>query len=417
MAHRNGHSQRDAQLRAAAETRLSGAPAPAAQHSAQELLHELQVHQIELEMQNEALRKAQIALEESRDRYVNLYEFAPVGYLTLTDKGLIAEANLTAAGMLGIERGKLLQRRFSSFVAAEDHSRFQIAFAGALRLGERHASELLLRHGSGPFFPVHLDCLCATDGEESKVLRVTLTDVSELKRAEEDIRQVNERLEAASRELESFSYSVSHDLRAPLRALNGFSQILAEEYADRLDEAGLQHLQRIRAASDRLGRLIDDMIDLSRINRQDIRKVDVNLSALAEEVFAELHAKQPLRRVAWRVAPDLAARADPQLAKLLLDNLLSNAWKFTAEQAEAQIELGRAHISGEEAFFVKDNGAGFDMGYAGKLFKPFQRLHSAERFEGTGIGLAIVHRIAQRHGGRVWAEGSPGKGATFWFAL
>ncbi len=406
------------QLRTEAEARLVDTkPSAAPKRSAEELLHELQVHQIELEMQNEELRRAQVALEESRDRYVDLYEFAPVGYLTLSDTGQIEAANLTAAALLGVERRKLLKKRFSTLVAPEDRDRFHNFFAGPLRQEARQTCELLLQRGDDSVFPVHLDCLRVTRPGAAPVERITLTDVSELRRAETAMRRLNETLETSNRELESFSYSVSHDLRAPLRAINGFSQVLAEEYTGRLDEEGLHYLARIRAASERMGELIDDMIDLARISRQDLTRRDVNLSALAHTILAELRERQPQRNVAWSVAPNLAARADPVLIKALLDNLLCNAWKFTAERTDARIEFGHGLTDGEEAFYVRDNGAGFDMAFAGKLFKPFQRLHDGERFEGTGIGLAIVQRIVRRHGGRVWAEGGPGQGATFWFTL
>ncbi|MBZ0132787.1 MAG: PAS domain S-box protein [Rhodocyclaceae bacterium] len=404
-------------LRASAEAQLKSVPTPAASGSPQELLHELQVHQIELEMQNEELRRTQIALEESRDRYVDLYEFAPIGYLTLSDKGLITQANMTVADLLGVARGKLLQRRFSTLVAPEDRDRFHRLFVSGMQHENRQAYDLKLVRGDGSIFPAHLDCLSVAAAGAAPVKRVTLTDISELKLAEAAILKLNETLAASNQELESFSYSVSHDLRAPLRALNGFSQVLAEDYADKLDEGGLHYLGRIRAASERMGILIDDMIDLARISRQELHRVEVNLSTLAEEILAELQEHQPLRAVSWSVSPNLLVSADPVLMKALLGNLLHNAWKFTAECPEARIEFGRALTADGAAFYVRDNGAGFDMTFADKLFKPFQRLHGVERFEGTGIGLAISLRIVRRHGGRVWAEGSPGQGATFWFTL
>jgi len=256
----------------------------------------------------------------------------------------------------------------------------------------------------------------------------TYTDVTEQEQAQQAIREINDTLErrvrertaelaASNQELESFSYSVSHDLRAPLRALNGFSHLLEEEYAHRIDANGLNYLARIRAASQRMGELIDNLLDLARVSRQELKRVRVDLSALANEIREALEEQAPERKVDWRIDSGLAVRADPVLAKALLENLLRNAWKFTAECEEARIEFGATAQHGETVYCVRDNGAGFEMAYADKLFKPFQRLHDAKRFEGTGIGLAIVHRVLRRHGGRIWAEGAPGEGAAFFFTL
>jgi len=256
----------------------------------------------------------------------------------------------------------------------------------------------------------------------------TYTDVTEQEQAQQAIRELNEslerrvqertaELEASNRELEAFSYSVSHDLRAPLRALHGFSYMLEEEYRSRLDENGLDYLRRIQAASARMGDLIDDLIEMARISRQDLTRVSVNLTALASSIRQTIEEQQADRSIDWRIAQGLNAHADPVLANALLENLLRNAWKFSSERADACIEFSAYRDNGETVFTVKDNGVGFEMTYADKLFKPFQRLHDAKQFEGTGIGLAIVQRIVRRHGGRVWAESQPGQGAAFYFTL
>jgi len=224
-------------------------------------------------------------------------------------------------------------------------------------------------------------------------------------------------LEAINRELESFSYSVSHDLRAPLRGIFGFSQALQEDFGDRLDDAGRALLERIKAASQRMARLIDDMLGLSRVTRAEMKPERVDLSALCGEIVAELRKAAPARRVDAIVAPDVWAEGDAHLLRVLLQNLLDNAFKFTSRKDSARIEFGRQSAESETVFFVRDNGAGFEMQYAGKMFGPFQRLHSMKEFEGTGIGLATVQRIVNRHGGRVWAEGRLGEGATFYFTL
>jgi light-regulated signal transduction histidine kinase (bacteriophytochrome) len=224
-------------------------------------------------------------------------------------------------------------------------------------------------------------------------------------------------LEAANRELEAFAYSVSHDLRAPLRALDGFSDELLRCYAERLDDKGRHYLRRLRSGTQRMGQLIDDLLLLSRLNRGAMRRERVDLTALAGAVAAELRQREPGRRVAFAIEPGLAAVGDAALLRVALENLLGNAWKFTSKKPSAAIAVGRGDCEGDPAFFVRDDGAGFDMAHAAKLFGAFQRLHTEREFPGNGIGLATVQRVVRRHGGRVWAEGSPGRGATFHFTL
>jgi signal transduction histidine kinase len=233
----------------------------------------------------------------------------------------------------------------------------------------------------------------------------------------EDLNEKTAALQAANKELEAFSYSVSHDLRAPLRGIDGFSQALLEDYHGKLDDDGRHYLQRIRSGAQRMGQLIDDMLKLSRVTRGEMRVEPVNLSALAQEIAGELVHHEPGRRAACTIAPEIVASGDARLLRIMLENLLGNAWKFTAKQPEAQIEFGRTQQDGKAVYFVRDNGAGFDMTYASRLFGAFQRLHTSEEFPGTGIGLATVQRIVHRHGGRIWAESEVGAGATFFFTL
>ena len=271
-------------------------------------------------------------------------------------------------------------------------------------------------------FPVH--------DASGNVIRVAgiAEDVTEQRVAQAELQRHREHLEdlveertsalqALNRELEAFSYSVSHDLRAPLRAIDGFSQALLEDYGERLDETALDYLKRVRAAAQRMGELIDDLLQLSRVTRAEMKSGPVDISALAQEVVATVRGHEPGRAVEVTVAPGLRAQGDAPLLRIALENLLGNAWKFTSRKDKAKIDVGYTSIDGSSAFFVRDNGAGFDMQYAGKLFGAFQRLHPREQFEGTGVGLATVQRIINRHGGQVWAQAAPDKGATFFFTL
>jgi len=224
-------------------------------------------------------------------------------------------------------------------------------------------------------------------------------------------------LQAANSELDAFAYSVSHDLRAPLRSIDGFSQVLLEDNAAQLGDAGRDSLQRVRAASQRMATLIDDLLKLARVTRAEMRTEQVDLSGMAREVVAEIERTAADRQVEFVIAPGLEAQGDSRLLRVVLDNLLRNGWKYTGKRPQPRVEFTAINENGGRVFVIKDNGAGFDMRYADKLFGVFQRLHSAAEFEGTGVGLATVRRIIARHGGRIWAEGAVDQGATFYFTL
>ena len=242
-------------------------------------------------------------------------------------------------------------------------------------------------------------------------------DISDRKRAEAAVLRAREAAEAANGELEAFSYSVAHDLRAPLRAVDGFGHALLEDYGEKLDDEGRRHLQRMREAAKNMGRLIDSLLELGRVTKIGLRSQQVDLSELARASAQRLRESQPNRDVAFVIGEGFTERGDPALLGAALENLLSNAWKFTRNRQDARIEFGLVREGVERAYFVRDNGAGFDMAFASKLFGVFQRLHTPREFEGTGVGLVTVQRIVRRHGGRVWAEGKVGEGACFHFTL
>jgi light-regulated signal transduction histidine kinase (bacteriophytochrome) len=269
--------------------------------------------------------------------------------------------------------------------------------------------------------------------QQAELLADLRSEIAERQQAQQQAQSLNKglrqailELKAVNHELEAFSYSVSHDLRAPLRSIDGFSQALLEDYDTQLDGPGQDFLRRIRAATQRMGNLIDDLLTLSRVTRTSIKMESVNLSQIASDIASELQQSQPERQVAFEIEPDLQVRGDAHLLQVVLENLLNNAWKFTSKNPQAKIELGSIDSAertlldrdnGIPTYFVKDDGVGFDLAYVDKLFSPFQRLHGMQDFPGNGIGLATVQRIIHRHGGRVWADGGLGEGATFYFTL
>jgi len=365
-------------------------------------------------------KRAEQALRASEERFRILAVTANDAILSADSHGNITYFNPGAERIFGYTTEEVSGRPLTTLMP----ERFQEAHrAGLARyLTTREARvigrtvELAGRRKDGTEFPLELSLAAWNQGLDVAFTAI-IRDITSRKEGEERLRRYATQLEAANKELEAFSYSVSHDLRAPLRSLDGFSQALLEDYHDRLDDTGRDFLQRVRAASQRMGTLIDDLLSLSRVTRGDLQVEKVDLSALATALAAELQRSDPQRDVRFAIAPDLVARGDPGLMRLVLQNLLGNAWKFTGKRSPAHVEVGSMAHDGRRAFFVQDDGAGFDMAYAAKLFGAFQRLHASDEFPGSGIGLATVQRIIHRHGGQVWAEGTPGRGATFYFTL
>ncbi len=372
-------------------------------------------------------RQAEEALREREASFRFLFANNPMPmWVYDAETRRFLEVNAAAVAHYGYSREEFLRMRIDDIRPPEDVPRL-LEVVRQSADGLKHSGEWRHRLKDGRIIDVEIVSHRLVFAGRPAAL-VVAHDVTERKRAERELRaltaelerRVAERtsqLELANKELEAFSYSVSHDLRAPLRSIDGFSQALLEDYADRLDPQGQEYLRRARAASQRMAELIDDLLNLARVARADLRREPVDLSAMARAIAGELQRSQPERRAAFVIADGLVASGDPRLLRVALVNLLGNAWKFTGKQPEARIEFGRTHRDGEPAYFVRDDGAGFDMAYVGKLFGPFQRLHGAAEFEGTGIGLATVQRIVHRHGGRVWAEGAVGRGATFYFTL
>lgn len=373
-------------------------------------------------------RRVADALQQSEERYRLLTESALTGVYLIQD-GRFKYVNPALASIFGYHMEEIIGKLGpEDLTAPDDRDRvtenIRKRVAGETK-DIRYSFCGLRKDGAPVDVEVHG---VQVEYEGQPAIIGTLLDITERKRQEEEIHRLNEELEqrvinrtaqlqAANKELEAFAYSVSHDLRAPLRAIDGFGQALLEDCADQLEDLGRTYLERIRANTQRMGDLIDALLSLSRITRAEMRHEGVDLSALAHRRVVELKGRDAQRKVEFEVESRLMVEGDARLLQIMMENLLDNAWKFTAEQPVARIEFGMTERDGEAIYFVRDNGVGFDMAYADKLFGAFQRLHSMNDFPGTGIGLATVQRIIRRHGGRVWADAAPDEGAAFFFTL
>ena len=374
-----------------------------------------------------AIRNANKAdeLRQSEERYRTLFDQSPIGICIFDKDMTITQCNNAMVNIyqssyekiIGLNMHKLNDKTFLPIV--EDALKGKTARHESLYETSTSSAKLHLLTSVVP--------LKDPNGKVDGVMGV-VEDITKRKQDEQEILRLNTDLEkrvaertiqlrAANNELEAFSYSVSHDLRSPLRAMDGFSQAILEDYQEILDEKGKDYLGRIRTASQRMSELIDDLLNLSRLTRSEMKFIEVNLSKLVKFHAGELLTSDYKRRVSFNIENDVIVKGDPKLLDIAVENLLGNAWKFTSRKSSAIIEFGVKQEFDNLIYFVKDNGAGFNMKYSDKLFGPFQRLHSEPEFRGSGIGLATVQRIITRHGGKIWAKGAPGKGATFFFTL
>ena len=382
---------------------------------------------IELENAVAERKEAERILELANAYNRSLLEASLDPLVTIDAGGKITDVNVATEKVTGRSRAELIGTDFSDYFT--EPAKAKAGYQQVFDEGFVMDYALEIRRGDGHITPVLYNAAIYND-DAGNVIGVfaAARDITERKRAEDEIRKLNRelearviertaQLEASNKELEAFAYSVSHDLRTPLRGIDGFSLALLEDYADKLDDIGKDYLERVRAGALKMGQLIDALLNLSRLTRGEIKRATVDLSILARNAADELKKSEPDRRVEFIIAGGVTVKGDPVMLRAVMDNLLANAWKFTGKRDAARIEFGVKKADGKTAYFVRDNGSGFDMTYANKLFTAFQRLHGTTDFPGLGIGLATVQRIIHRHGGRVWAEGEVERGATFYFTL
>jgi PAS domain S-box-containing protein len=406
--------------------------------SGEERWAELSVTLIELENQSTGIvtgiditgrKKAEEHFKHSESELRNIIDNLQDTYYRTDLEGRILRSSKSVFNLLGYSEEELLGIKLSDlYVDPQGREKFLHLMQHHNGVVKNYEAALRRKDGSHVWVSTNAHYYFDINGNIQGV-EGTTRDISDIMQTRQELEKhqlhleelITERtldLEAANRELESFSYSVSHDLRAPLRTIDGFSQILLEDYSPLLDDISKDYLQRVRSGAQRMGLLIDDLLKLSRVSGKGLNKEIIDLSQMAQEIADTLQQSDPQRKANITIEPDLTCYGDTGLIRVVMNNLFSNAWKYTQyKQDQTQIEFGQQNHNGITSFYIQDNGAGFDMKYINKLFGAFQRLHPATDFEGSGIGLATVNRIIQRHGGKVWAEGKPDEGATFYFSL
>ena len=380
-------------------------------------LHELRVHQIELEMQNEELRRTQVELDTARARYFDLYDLAPVGYCTVSEKGLILEANLTAATLLGVARGELCTKPLSRFILKKDQDIYYRLRKELLETGAPKVCELRMAKKDGTAFWALLEATAVRDADGGPVCRAILSDITGRKQAEEALRLAGAELTRSNRELEQFTAVASHDLQEPLRQVVGFLQLLRDRYKGKLDETADEFIHYALDGGIRMSKMVRDLLAYARVDTRGEWPSAISCQEALDSALANLRAviSENSVRVTHDAMPTLVADGS-QIAQLF-QNLIGNALKFRREGVNPEIHVGARQEGGDWVLWVKDNGIGIPSDAFGRVFVAFQRLHGMSEYPGTGMGLAICKKIVERHRGRIWVESEVGKGSRFYFTI
>ncbi len=379
---------------------------------ARKLVEELYVHQVELEMQNEELRSMQRELEQSRKKFSDLYDFAPVGYLTISEEGRIVEANLTAAKQLGMERSVLVGKPFNLYAVENSREELHLHLRKIFKTKQPHTCEIMLNGRGRVNRYVQLDSTYVLDSDGQGLTRTTMTDISDRKQAEEKLKIFAGKLEHSNQELEQFAFIASHDLQEPLRKIQAFGNMLGTRCSDKLNEQEKDYLARMQSAAKRMHQLIGDLLKYSRVAIRPELLETVDLREAVMEVISDLEIKIKRLGANVEVFELPAVKAEKSQIRQLFQNLIANSLKFHGDD-QPHIKIYSRRTDHDCRIFVEDNGIGFDEKYLARIFAPFSRLHGRSAYEGTGMGLAICRKIVERHGGSISAESAPDKGATF----